>query len=231
MTAQTANQGSIGASQQGPNDASSLFNMVAFAVRQMMAQLDTMKLVQVTAVNPGGGSPPVAGTVNVQLLVSEVDGNNNVTQQGIVNKIPYFRLQGGPWAIVIDPAVGDFGYVICADRDISSVKNNPGIQPPASLRKYNVSDGIYIGGCLNTVPAATLWLKSDGTWVLTDKPGNVLKGDSNGITATPVGGGAFAVNGNITATGSIIAGKGGADQVGLQTHTHPSNGSPPTPGT
>jgi hypothetical protein len=42
-------------------------------------------------------------------------------------------------------------------------------------------------------------------------------------------GGTYA--GNITTTGNVIAGAGGADQVGLQTHGHPGNNQPPTPGT
>jgi hypothetical protein len=42
-------------------------------------------------------------------------------------------------------------------------------------------------------------------------------------------GGTYA--GNITTSGNVIAGSGGADQVGLQTHEHSANNTPPTPGT
>lgn len=233
---QSSDQGSVGASQQGPNDSSSEYSKVVFAVRQLIAQIETMMPVQVTAVHAGGGSPPAAGTVDVQLLVSQLDGNNNAVPHGIVYGLPYFRAQGGVWAIILDPAKDDFGYIISAARDISSVKANPGIQTPGSLRKYSYSDGIYVGGCLNTVPAATLWLKPDGTWVLTDKPGNVLQGNSNGITATPASGKPFIVNGNLQVTGSIIADDGGGDQVNLMTHTHSGvqtgggTSGPPTPG-
>lgn len=38
-------------------------------------------------------------------------------------------------------------------------------------------------------------------------------------------------SGNIATGGSITAGFGTGDQVTVQHHTHPSNGSPPTPGT
>ena len=37
-------------------------------------------------------------------------------------------------------------------------------------------------------------------------------------------------SGNITTSGGIEAGVGGADHVTLQSHIHPSNGNPPTPG-
>jgi hypothetical protein len=117
----------------------------------------------------------------VQLLVSQVDGGGNVVQQGTVFGLPYFRQQGGPWAIILDPAVNDYGAIFAAARDISSVVKNPGIQQPGSQRKYNWADGIYLGGALNAVPAATIWLKPDGTLVITDKSGNVIQTTTTGI--------------------------------------------------
>src|ERR1700678_4064982 len=120
------------------------------------------------------GAPPSPGAVDVLPLVNQIDGNGFPTQHGTVNGLPVWRFQFGPWAIVADPAVGDYGYVICADRDSSLVVKNPGQANPGSRRKYNVADAVYVGGLLNAVPAATLWLKTDGTWVLMDKPGNVV---------------------------------------------------------
>ena len=242
MVDQTSTSGSTGAGQQYPEDSNSDFTVIAFIVRQMIAQMDTMKPVQVVAVHPGSGSPPVAGTVDVQLLVSLLDGSGNAVQQGVVYGVPYFRLQGGPWAVILDPAVKDYGFVVCSDRDISNVtaaaaKNNSSLQVnPGSYRKYSVSDGIYVGGCFNQVPAGYVWLKADGTWTLNDKLGNVLQGDANGITATPISGKPFKVAGNLQVTGTITSGEGGGDQVSLQTHTHSGvqtgggTSGPPTPG-
>ena len=234
---QTAGQGSVGASQQGPNDSSSDYSKVAFLVRQIQAQLEVMMPVQVMTFHAGTGSPPTPGTVDVQLLVSQLDGNGNAVQQGIVYGLSCFRLQGGPWAVVMDPAANDFGFIIAASRDITAVKAKPGIQNPGSLRKYSYSDGVYLGGALNAVPSGTFWFKNDGTWVLTDKAGNVLQGDANGITATPASGKPFKVVGNLQVTGTIASGEGGGDQVSLQTHTHSGvttgggTSGPPTPGT
>jgi len=208
MTTQSTSSG-IGAGQQVPEDANSEYTVAAFIVRQMMAELETMLPVQVMAAHPGQGTPPQAGTVDVQLLVSLLDGSGNSTQQGIVYGLPYFRLQGGKWAIICDPDVKDFGYIISASRDISNVVKSPGVANPASYRKYSFSDGIYIGGCLNAVPSNWVWCKSDGTLV---------------------------IQGNLEVTGAIIAGSGGADSVTLQGHLHTSaaSGDPtsgPTPGT
>jgi hypothetical protein len=226
---QIASSSDIAAGQMDPGDTNSDFTVFSFIVEQMQAQLDIAKPVQVVAVHPGAGSPPVAGTVDVQILVSGLDGAGNGVQRGIVYGVPYFRIQGGPWAVVCDPAANDFGFVVCADRDISNVVINPGIVLPGSRRQNSVSDGIYLGGCFNTIAEATIWLKTDGTWAITDKPGNVLEGTSNGIEATPVG--TFIVHGDIHASGAVIAGFGGADQIGLQTHEHTANNTPPTPGT
>lgn len=231
-----ASPGQSGYSQQGPNDHSDEFNAIAFLVQQLIAQIESAMPVQVTAVHAGSGSPPPAPTVDVQLLVSQIDGNGNVVQNGVVYGLPVFRLQGGPWAIVIDPAPNDFGWIIAADRDITPVKATPGIQAPGSPRKYSYSDGIFLpcpfGGA---VPAGTFYFKADGTWTLTDKNGNVLQGTSSGITATPASGGNFVIDGNLRVTGTVIGGYGGADQVGLTTHEHPTAAtgapSPPTPGT
>lgn len=258
MADTTSNNASVGAGQQQPDDSNSDYTVITFIVRRMIAKLETMMPVQVVAVHPGAGTPPAAGTVDVQLLVSMLDGSGNAVQRGVVYGLSYFRPQGGPWAIVMDPDVNDFGYIVSASRDITKVAASPGIQVPGSFRRYSFSDGIYMGGCFNAVPAATLWLKPDGTWVLTDKPGNVLEGTSSGITATPLSGGKFLVNGNaevtgmlkadqletgeaglnvtgaITATQEITAFFGTPNFVGLATHTTPTAPSgpisPPTPG-
>jgi len=240
---------SFGYGQLGPDDGATDLQAIVFVCRQLIERLDTMKLVQVQAVHPGSGTPPAAGTVDVLPLVSQIDGNGFPVKHGTIYGLQYFRMQGGPWAIIIDPAVNDYGYVVCADRDSSLVVKNPGQQNPGSRRRYNVADGIYVGGVLNAVPAATIWLKSDGTFVIADKPGNVIQSSSSGIAITgnvkvtgtleatklQTDDAGLTVTGNISATGTIVAGKGGADQVGLQTHEHPTaatgSPSPPTPGT
>lgn len=211
-------------------DGASDLQVILAAARSLIERIDVMKLVKVTAIHPGKGTPPVGGIVDVQLLVSQIDGAGNPVQHGIVFGIPVFRLQAGPWAIIADPAVGDYGFLVCADRDSSLVLKQPGIANPGSRRRYSVSDGVYLGGVgsMNPAPTAYLQLNSDGSLNLTDKFGNVVKTSNSGIAIT----GNVEVTGNITATGTITALAGSpATKVGLSTHTHPSNGAPPTPGT
>lgn len=221
----------LAATYLDPEDIVDDISVLRFSIKQLIAKMETMVPVSVVAVQPGSGSPPAAGTVTVMPLLTMLDGDGNATQPTNISNIPYFRLQGGPWAVVCDPAVGDQGFIVSSYRDISNVVKNPGggVQNPGSYRRYSFSDGVYVGGAMNKTPAATLWLKPDGTFVLTTKDGVVIKSDGSGnLDATCT---TMAVTGNITATGSIIAGFGGADQVGLQTHHTASFGTPPTPGT
>jgi hypothetical protein len=218
----------IGVGQADPNDSASDFNSVEFHVRQLMAQLDTMKLVEVQAVHPGQNGAP--GTVDVLPLVNQIDGNGNATPHGTVFGLPWFRLQGGVNAIVIDPVVGDIGYVVASDRDISAVKSSGAQANPGSLRKFDIADGVYVGGCLNAAPTQFIQFTDSGI-TIQDKNGNAIVMSANGIAVTLASGKSFALTGAFTATGEITRGLGGVDQVTLGQHEHTGANVPPTPGT
>lgn len=239
MVDKTATAGSTGAGQQDPSDSNSDFSVTTFIVRQMMAQMDTMKLSKVVAVTPStAGAVGPAGTVDVQLLVNDVDGSNNATPSGTVYGLPYFRLGGGKNAVICDPVVGDVGFVVVSDRDISSVKSAKKQSNPGSLRKYNVADGVYVGGILSDAPDQYVRFTED-TIEVRDKTGNVVKLSSTGIELTPHGTlpvtvtGKLVVTGDLWLTGSVL-GAAGVEYAGtfattgdvtaggksLKTHTH-----------
>lgn len=242
MADQVSAKGSVGAGQLFPSDSNSEFDVMAFIIKRMIAKLDTMKLVQVVKVTGGGfdGPPP---TVDVQLLVNQVDGSGNATPHGVVYGIPVWRAQGGDNAIVLDPKKGDIGFVDCSDRDISNVKaaagggKSPQVNP-GSMRRYNIVDGVYVGGCLNKKPVQYV-LFTDDTVKIVDKTGNVVEMSSAGILLTPSGVLPVKVVGNLIVTGNLQLGGtiqaqpgttyGGnivtsgtitAAGVGLSTHTH-----------
>lgn len=212
--------GSSGYGQMDPSATTSLPAAIKFAFEQMMAKLDTAKLVQVKAVHGGGGAVAAAGTVDVLPLVNQVDGRGFPTPQGTVFGIPWWRLQGGTGAVICDPKAGDIGYVVCFDRDSSGVISAKKQGNPGSNRRFNVADGIYVGGCINGAPTQYIAFTDNGI-TITDKNGNVLVMKSTGFELT----GNLKVTGTINATGAIVAGLGGPDQVGLQTHLHTSGGS------
>src|SRR5690242_10761672 len=87
-----------------PSDAANPFAAMSFVIRQHLAGVRTAMLVVVKAVSNDGDLSPV-GTVDVQPLVSKVDGEGNIVVAGTVFALPYLRIQGGTNAIIIDPKV------------------------------------------------------------------------------------------------------------------------------
>lgn len=206
MADQGSDQGDFGYGQQDPNDSTNDFNMTAFLVRQMISRLDTMKLVKVLAVTPGDGDGDVkkAGTVDVQPLVSQIDGNGNATPHGTVYGIPWSRAQGGKNAVIIDPEVGDLGYVVVSDRDISSAKENGGeIGPAPTRRQYNLADGVYAGGALNVAPEQYLIFTEKGFRLVSKDGGSITADKDVGVTVKPGAGKPIILDGNVVVKGNL----------------------------
>jgi hypothetical protein len=157
------------------------FNAISFVVAQMLNGLATAALVQVTAVTNAGEVVPV-GFVDAHVLVNQVDGLGNAVPHGIIHHLPYHRLQGGANAVIIDPQVGDIGVAVFAHRDISSVKATRGRANPGSRRKFNWSDGLYLGGFLNGTPTQYIRYYAGGIDIVS--PGKVrIDGDTVEIVA------------------------------------------------
>jgi len=210
-----------GYGQQTPEDSNSDLGAVAFIVRQMMAQMDTMKLVQVVTVHGGAAAIAAAGTVDVLPLVNQIDGATppNPTPHGTVYGIPWSRLTGGQNAVICDPQANDIGYVVAADRDISVLKTTFAQGNPGSQRRFNIADGIYTSLALNVAPNQYLVFTSTGVR-LVDQFNNSIALASSGVTISVAGSviGRFtstglAVTGKITSTGDMVAGS-----ISVQNH-------------
>lgn len=176
------------------------YNALAFVVSKFLLRTFVSIPVKVVAVTNDDAVSPV-GFVDVQPQVNQVDGYGNATPHGVVHNLPYFRLQGGTDAIIMDPKVGDLGVALFADRDVSSFKATKGISNPGSMRSHDMADGFYFGGFLNGAPVQCVRFAADGIHLSSPNP--------------------VVVETDLHVTGAVIAGYGGADQVGLQTHTHP----------
>ena len=211
-------------------------NRQAFAIQQLLSRMQTATLVRVDAVSNAGELSPV-GFVDVTPLVNQVDGNGIPTEHVTIFNIPYFRLQGGANAIILDPQIGDIGVCVFASRDISKVKATKGKANPGSPRMYAYSDGMYLGGMLNGTPTQYVDFSAVGirihspTLVKLDAPSVQIDGGTSVTVNTPTftvngltvlnggmqqtGGGAATFSGSITATGDVI-GQG----TSLHTHVH-----------
>jgi hypothetical protein len=160
----------------GPQEEGGGFNELQFMIQQwVMNNINTIKLVEVKACSNNSDVSRV-GTVDVQPLVNQMTGSRNPVAHGKLSKLPYFRLQGGANAVILDPVDGDIGVACFCDRDISALKNAllagmTGPQNPGSFGAFDWADGLYLGGFLNAVPTQYVRFFSGGIAVVS--PGTV----------------------------------------------------------
>lgn len=217
------------------SDAASEVGRMDFIIRNALSGLRTAMPVKVIAVTNTGGVSPI-GSVDVQPLVSAVDGNNVLWDHGIIHNVPYMRIQGGANGIILDPVVGDIGIATVCDRDISTVKNTQAISAPGSNRKNDMSDMVYLMTILGAAPTQYIQFNSSGITILsptkvTINAPNVEVDASTACTinspsivlngAVSQGSGSYAGNatfgGSMTVTGDVTA-------EGTSVHTHKHGG-------
>jgi hypothetical protein len=131
--------------------------------------------------------------------------------------------------------VGDNGVLIPSDSLLNAVSGQGGSAPNITSVIGNLSALVFLPVGSKSFPAA-----ADPNAVLIYGPnGAVIQGNASGgckIVVTPSGieittPGSVAITGNLTVTGTITAGQGGADLVTLQNHTHEGGAVPaPDPG-
>lgn len=176
------------------------------AVSRQIANLGTNTIVQVKAVRGGGAS--LVGEVDVQPLVHQQDGQGRTTPHGVITGVPYLRVQGGASAIIIDPQIGDIGYIIVSGRDISNVIKSRKASAPGSFRMHSMSDCVYVGGYLNDAPTQYIIMTGDGVRIVS--PYTVkIEAQSAEIACN------LKVDGDVEVTGDVTAGN-----ISLKTHTH-----------
>ena len=190
-------------------DTTSEFGRLDFVVRSIMAQQATTTLVIVRAVEDG--------LVDVQPMVAQVDGAGNAVDHGIIHGLPVWRLQGGNSAVIVEPTVGDIGLAVFASTDISNVKRAKEPTTPGSFRRFDWSDGIYLGGLLNAAPSQSVRMDDEGV-TITAAPGLpvAFNADSVVINADTV-----SMSGDLVVTGSITGGAGSTfGGKAFDTHKH-----------
>lgn len=153
-----------------------------YIINTLIGAMHTCSLVKVTAVSiPADALEPI-GRCSIQPLVQKVDGNNNVYSRGIIDNVPYLRVQGGTNAIVIDPVVGDIGIAAFCDRDISMVKRTGEEAAPNTLRQYDLNDAVYLFSCMSGTPSQYIQFLSSGINIKTTGDLNI-----NGLVIKPNG--------------------------------------------
>lgn len=229
MDSQSQTVNGIPNGQQKPSTTWGEFNNISFLVQQALAKMQTSTLVRIEKCTNNGGLSPV-GFVDVTPLVTQIDGAGTPVPHVTIYNLPYFRLQGGANAIIIDPQPGDIGVAVFASRDISKVKSTKKQAPPGSFRQYSFSDGMYLGGMLNGTPTQYVQFNAEGITInspaLVNLVAPVIQLNAQTVTInasvsatvnTPtfIVNGDTQMNGTLNATGNIVG-----DGISLNTHTH-----------
>lgn len=244
MASQSPDANGVPSGQQKPQSTWGEFNNIMFAVQQAIGKLQTATLVRIEACTNAGGLSPV-GFVDVTPLVNQIDAQGNPTPHVTIYNVPYFRLQGGANAVIIDPQKGDIGLCCFASRDITKVKATKKQANPGSARQFSMSDGLYVGGMLNGTPSQYVQFSTAGiklhspTAIVLEAPDISLQAQTveiNASTSTTVTTPTFTVNGNSVLNGTVQQTGGGsahfsgsmavdgdvtAQGTSLHNHTHP----------
>jgi hypothetical protein len=169
-----------------------------------------------------------------QVRVLDSKGNYRFVTITVISDCPVIFPGGGGYTMTFPIAAGDEGLLIFASRCIDGwwqsgcPVNGPAAVPP-EIRMHDMSDGFLLAGP-RSQPRVLAGISTDTAQLRSDD-GDVYVELAAGHVVNIVAPGGVNITGNLHCTGAVIAGYGGADQVGLQTHRHPANNTPPTPGT
>lgn len=192
--------------QQERTDTASDYMAQSFLVQMLINRMATVSLVQVVSAASPGGLAPV-GFVDVRIMVNQVDGAGNPTPHGTIHNVPFFRVQGGMDAVVIDPKPGDIGIALFCHRDITGVKRTRAPANPGSDRLYDYADALYIGGVLNGTPLQYVLFAAGG--ITMHSPTKITLSAPN-----------IEIDGDIATTGALL---NNTHDVG-STHRHNASG-------
>lgn len=138
-------------------------------------------------------------TVTLQLAIQAVLTNNKFIDMPQIFDIPVLELGGKNLSVKIPLQEGDTGIVVFCDRDITLFKQEKKNTQPNTLRKHDLSDGIFI----------PMRFGNSGA---TD---NISIESADGNTKLEITSSGISVKGNITVDGDVIA-----SGISLKNHKH-----------
>lgn len=204
----------------------------------------------VESYDPATQTCSVQCAVQAQTLDAKKNTWSNVNLP-LLGKVPVAWPSGGAFQLTFPLKKGDEGIVIFGTSCIDGWWDNGGVQPQMEVRRHDLSDGMFVPGIrakgrVSAPPpdANKVQLRSDdgavkieiaaGNIINLVAPGGInITGplNINGVDVThptPTG---VQFGGDVSATGTVKANAGTPAEVGLSTHRHPANNTPPTPGT
>lgn len=176
------------------NTSFNLTNALDFFTDQKLKSIFTCDIVKVINVDEK--------TLDIQPLVYQVNGENEIMKQEPIYGIPYCRQQSGANGIILKPQVGDLGVVVFARRDISSVISTGAENVPDTRRFLSENDAIYLCSIASIMTAPTRFIE------FTD----------SGIIITPNS--KLTINGDVEITGTVTAQDCISGTISGKNHTH-----------
>lgn len=189
-------------------------DLMRFIAEQEINGIATTTLVEVVAVN--------GDRVDVTPLVKQVDGAGNGIDHATIHDLPVHAMRAGPAVIRIVPRVGDIGAALFCHSDISSVKVTKQASVPGSNRRYDWSDGLYLGGFLpRTEATSIIEIDADDNVNIVAPAVNVEVTDRVNISGKVNTDSEYLVDGTrvLTSRGSAIAAPTGGSTVDAQART------------
>ena len=176
------------------NTSFNLTNALDFFTDQKLKSIFTCDIVKVINVDEK--------TVDIQPLVYQVNGDNEIMKQEPIYGVPYCRQQAGINGIILKPQVGDLGVVVYARRDISSVISSGGENVPDTRRFLSENDAIYLCSIASIM----------------SQPTRFIEFTESGISITPNT--KLTINGDVEVTGTVKAQDCISGTISGKTHTH-----------
>ena len=132
-----------------PANNYSLVGVVNFAFQKMMQSMNNMLPAQVTAYDRE------TNRVSVQIMINLVTTDEQQIPRPHLVNIPVLILGGGTFSISFPLEVGDLGWILANDRDISLFLQTYNQTAPNTDRMNNFADGMFIPDLMRTYNFST----------------------------------------------------------------------------
>lgn len=177
-------------------------------------------MLPVKVVNVEQPSPTdQVGFVDVMPLIKQVDGEGSAVEPSVLYRLPFYRLQAGANAVIVNLQPGDKGAgALCHARYLGAQVHPRRPVQPGTRRFFAAGDGYYLGGWLNDAPERYVMIDDQGVTIegvakIEMHGADTTINAESSCTINAAGGctinGDVLINGSLTWTGTA-QGKGGA---------------------
>lgn len=165
-----------------PQDLSNLEGILKILKNNIFTTLNVCMPCNVISYNPEDN------TADLQPAIQRVLQDNTFQDRSVLSNVPVLELGGNGLSIKIPLKEGDTGIVIFCDRDITLFKQEKSNTQPNTLRKHDLSDGIFIPMRFGNTGSSNILIQSEDE-------ATQFEITSSGIN----------IKGNITVDGEITA--------------------------